>query len=285
MPSLKAVVVDTFATTPLAGAPARVVQVPSAVSLGNDQQQQIATELGSPVAFVQDTPSEQVQAETVGARSDRLPLATLVAMADGSPAEGTHTIAVDDRQINLTVDANAMVHQSLDSDTITTEKLDAGTIAEALGLKRSIADSLELQPAVVTTTSKWLVTAVPYFTNLKATTPRWEHIAESCDVDGLYVIAFETLEAAATVHARAFIQGHGEQPAAPSGAAAAGVYLSRTGAIDTSTLTIEQGDLLNRPSRLQVTVDPEVTVGGHGHITLEGSLQVPDDDGEEIIEA
>ncbi|MDH3257032.1 MAG: PhzF family phenazine biosynthesis protein, partial [Nitrospinota bacterium] len=104
-------------------------------------------------------------------------------------------------------------------------------------------------------------------------------------VDMIYVFTRETLEPGATVHSRAFAPfiGIPEDPATGSAAGALGAYLVHhkfVDKLDPSTIVIEQGFEMGRPSTIQVNVGQtggkinSIQVGGQAITVLEGSLRI-----------
>ena len=98
-----------------------------------------------------------------------------------------------------------------------------------------------------------------------------------------YVFTFETVDKAASVHARAFSPADGirEDPATGSAAGACGVYLAANGKLPSPTFVIEQGGEMRHASRIEVTVEAEgkaaktVKVGGPVTPLIRGSLRLP----------
>ena len=104
------------------------------------------------------------------------------------------------------------------------------------------------------------------------------------NVDMIYVFTRETLEPGSTVHSRAFAPfvGIPEDPATGSAGGALGAYLLQHKVIedlDSSSIIIEQGFEMNRPSTIQVSAkqaDGEIhsiQVGGQAITVLEGNLR------------
>lgn len=103
-------------------------------------------------------------------------------------------------------------------------------------------------------------------------------------VDMIYGFTRETLDSRSTVHSRAFAPflGIPEDPATGSAAGALGAYLVSHNFIenlDPSTIVIEQGFEINRPSTIQVCVGTtgkdinSIQVGGQVITVLDGSLR------------
>ena len=286
MHSMRAQVIDVFAPEALAGAPAGIVQPPSNIDLGDDQRDAIAGELVSEATAIIDAVEDQtIHITGVGSdrlEHERLPLASLFAVHDGSPSVGTYTVETKRRRYDIEVKENGTAWQTIGESIPEVDPVDATAIADAVELDPSTFDPVGLDPAITTGSRSWLVLAVPYVSDLKRITPA-AGLSDQWGVTGVYALTFETVENTSTVHARAFVDGQ-EVPAVPSGAAAAGAYLQWGDAIETPDLRIEQGDLIRRPGRIDVRSDHAVHVGGQGVCGLDGTLSVPEDD-TDIIEA
>jgi trans-2,3-dihydro-3-hydroxyanthranilate isomerase len=103
-------------------------------------------------------------------------------------------------------------------------------------------------------------------------------------VDMIYAFTRETLEPGSTVHSRAFAPfiGIPEDPATGSAGGALGAYLAQHNVIDgldPSSILIEQGFEMNRPSIIQVSIKQSngeihsIQVGGQAITVLEGNLR------------
>jgi trans-2,3-dihydro-3-hydroxyanthranilate isomerase len=101
---------------------------------------------------------------------------------------------------------------------------------------------------------------------------------------GCYAFTFETKEKTSEVHARFFAPDDNiaEDAATGSAAGALSGYLIHHGAIDANKFTIEQGDFMNRPSRIFADVKGEkgnvkrVKIGGNAVITAKGEFFLTD---------
>ncbi len=98
-----------------------------------------------------------------------------------------------------------------------------------------------------------------------------------------YVFSFETVDATAQLHARAFspMDGIREDPATGSAAGACGTYLAANGKLPGPSFVIEQGIEMKHTSRIEVSVETEgkvakeVKVGGPVTPLIRGSLRLP----------
>ena len=97
---------------------------------------------------------------------------------------------------------------------------------------------------------------------------------------GCYAFTFETKETGSLVHARFFAPNDNilEDPATGSAAGALSGYLVNHGVAKEKTFTIEQGDFMNRPSRIHadVTGSPgnveRVKIGGSSVVVAKGEV-------------
>jgi len=170
---------------------------------------------------------------------------------------------------------------------------DQAQIARALGLAREDLDeSLPIQ--AVSTGNTMLLVPVRSLADLgscKVNLPMLEEIYESHSAfgggTGCYAFTRETLEIGeARAHARFFIgQNIGEDPATGSAAGPLGGYLVHHGATRVDPVegvykfVIEQGDFINRPSRIGLEVKGEpgkverVCVSGTSVVVARGVLE------------
>ena len=170
---------------------------------------------------------------------------------------------------------------------------DQADIARALGLAREDLDeSLPIQ-AVSTGNTMLLVPvrSLADLGNCRVNQPLLSEIYERSDFfgggTGCYAFTRETIEIGeARAHARFFIgQNIGEDPATGSAAGPLGGYLVHHGAagVDPSDgvykFVIEQGDFINRPSRIGLEVKgeqgkvEEVRVGGTSVVVARGTVE------------
>jgi len=97
---------------------------------------------------------------------------------------------------------------------------------------------------------------------------------------GCHVFSFETIEKDSKIHARFFAPDDGiaEDAATGSAAGALAGYLVHHGAIDQNKFTVEQGDFINRPSRIFAEISGEkgnverVKIGGSSVIVAKGEV-------------
>lgn len=97
---------------------------------------------------------------------------------------------------------------------------------------------------------------------------------------GCYVFSFETIEKTSKIHARFFAPDDGiaEDAATGSAAGALAGYLVHHGALKAGKFTVEQGDFMRRPSRINAEVSGEkgnvskVKIGGGSVVVAKGEI-------------
>ena len=97
---------------------------------------------------------------------------------------------------------------------------------------------------------------------------------------GCYAFCFETREEASHVHARFYAPDDGiaEDPATGSAAGSLAGYLIHHGALETNQFVIEQGDFIQRPSRIHADVAGEtgridrIKIGGASVLVAQGEV-------------
>lgn len=168
-------------------------------------------------------------------------------------------------------------------ETISDEN-EIGKLAESLGLKiedLNISEDLPIQ--TVSTGIKSLdvpVKSLDAIGKIKVNSSALSDIYLARGAIGCFVFTFETKEENSKVHARFFAPDDNiaEDPATGSAAGALSGYLVHHGAIDTNKFTIEQGDFMNRPSRIFADVSGEkgnverVKIGGNSIVVAKGEV-------------
>ena len=189
----------------------------------------------------------------------------------------------------------------------------------------ALRDASNLPVARATTGLPFLLVPVAFLEPLGHAAPDMaavEALADDYDAAGVYAFTFDTLDADSTLHARMFAPGTGvpEDPVTGTASGACGAYLREVGAFETRSegrddgddesksemipeemmadvdvnvdvdgvpdeLRFEQGHFVDRPGHVRVRVGDEVRVGGRAVTALDGTLVVPSDDGDDIIEA
>jgi trans-2,3-dihydro-3-hydroxyanthranilate isomerase len=299
MDTRRVLVVDAFTDEPLAGNAAGVV--PDAAGLSAGQMQAVARELSvSETAFVEPsgsadrrlryfTPEREVDLcghATVGAHA--------ALRAEGTLDAGEHTIEteVGVLDVEVTDDGTVWMHQN--APTVREVGLAYDRVADALGVDPEPLAELtdELPLAVASTGLPFLVVPATYLEVVGGADPDDEAVAELCrevDAEGLYLFTFDALAGDSTLHGRAFVPlaGIPEDPVTGTASGAVGGYLRRHGAFDgmPEELRLEQGHYVDRPGLVRVRAREEVRVGGAAAVALEGTIRVPGEDDDDILEA
>jgi len=291
--------VDAFTDEPLSGNPAGVV--PEADGLAVDQMQAIATEMAvSETAFLSssDAADYRIRYFTPAQEVDLCGHATIASVShlhEEGLESGTITLETNVGVLEVDVHDDGTVWMSQDVPTIREVDVGYGQVAEALGVEQAALEGAraDLPLAVSSTGLSFLIVPITYLSDLGTAAPDMaaiERLTTDVDATGIYVFTFDTLEAESTLHGRMFAPGAGvpEDPVTGTASGAAGAYLDRFGAFDDEfpdELRLEQGHYVDRPGIVRVCVDGVVRVGGRGVTVLDGSLVVPDEDDDEILEA
>ncbi|MFA9424947.1 PhzF family phenazine biosynthesis protein [Natronorubrum sp. A-ect3] len=299
MKTTRVLQVDAFTDEPLTGNPAGVV--PNADGLSESQMQSIAAEMGvSETAFVRSSEraDRRIRYFTPTQEVDLCGHATIGSFAhlhdEGlEPGSSTLETNVGDLEIDLEDDGTVWMTQ----DRPQVREVDVGydRVADALGVDQAALEgaSDDIPLAVASTGLPFLIAPITYLSDVGTADPEMtavEALTDALDVTGVYLFTFDALERESTLHGRMFAPGAGvpEDPVTGTASGAVGAYLDHFGAFDDDfpdELRLEQGHYVDRPGLVRVRVDGDVQVGGRGVTVLDGSLVVPADDEEEIIEA
>jgi PhzF family phenazine biosynthesis protein len=158
---------------------------------------------------------------------------------------------------------------------------DRVALAGALGLDAAALEVPGLEPAIMSTGAMHMLVPARSLRDLeriRVDAPRLVAIAKPLGCEGCYVFCLETRDASSTAHARGFFPGIGiaEDPATGTAAGPlAASLVARRRAAESAWLTIEQGDEIGRPCRIEVRVSgSRVEVAGRCVAVAEGSLAV-----------
>jgi trans-2,3-dihydro-3-hydroxyanthranilate isomerase len=157
---------------------------------------------------------------------------------------------------------------------------DTDPLAAALGLRRADL-SRDVPPQVVDTGAAHLLVGLADRTAVDRATPDAPALRTQLapvGAQGCYVYSLDPLDERATAYARFFnpTVGIAEDPATGSAAGPLAALLVAEGVVgDDTTLSIEQGHALGRPSVIQVSVHGErIRLGGAGVLVAEGTLRI-----------
>ena len=305
METCRTLLVDAFTDEPFAGNTAGVV--PEADGLATAQMQAIARELSaSETAFLlaSEDADRRIRYFTPTQEVDLCGHATIAShallAADGAIAPGSHTLETNVGVLDIELTDGGVVWMTQSTPDVETVDIDAERMADALGVDPATLRDVgaDLPMARATTGLPFLVVPVNFLETLSGVQPDLasiEAIAEEHDATGIYAFTFDTLDAESTLHARMFAPGAGvdEDPVTGTASGACGAYLDAYEAFDElpDDLRFEQGHFVDRGGivRVDVGVDDrgrkQVRVGGEAAVALEGTLQLPDTEDDEIIEA
>jgi PhzF family phenazine biosynthesis protein len=299
MDQRRALLVDAFTETPLAGNAAGVV--PDADGLTDDQMQAVARELGaSETAFLRGSTAadRRIRYFTPATEVDLCGHATVASHAflhaDGALEAGTHSLETNVGTIEVEVTDDGVAWMTQDAPEVREVDLDYERVAGALGVDpaalRDVGRDLPL--AVASTGLAFLVVPVNFLEHVGGMDPdpvAVETLAEEVDATGVYAFTFDALSAESTLHGRMFAPGAGvpEDPVTGTASGAVGAYLRRFEAFDAlpEEMTFEQGHFADRPGHVRVRAREEIRVGGRATVALDGTLAVPPAEDDDIIEA
>jgi trans-2,3-dihydro-3-hydroxyanthranilate isomerase len=289
--------VDVFADRPLQGNPLAVV--PDATRLTEAVMQQIAREFNqSETTFV--LPATRSEAhwrlrsftpagkEAFGAGHNTLGawwwLAETGVLALGdSGACFTQEIGPSLLKVNITCESGQLSSVGMSQAPPEFGKVcgDLAELAGALGLSPGDLATDHLPAQVVSTGAPHLLVplrARAAVDRARLEVPRLASILHSLDGEGCYLFTLETLRPDSVAHARFFNPTLGIVEDAATGTAAGPLACQLVAhhlAKDDSTLRIEQGDAMGRPSVILVHVaGPAVTVSGRCVVSGSGRLLV-----------
>jgi len=155
-------------------------------------------------------------------------------------------------------------------------------IAEALGLRLSDLDA-KFPVRVVSTGFPALIVPIVSLHKIKEigiNIQTLNEVLKPMGIDMIYPFCSETIDWENTVHVRAFAPGLGipEDPATGSVAGAMGAYWASLSSDEESTMVIEQGHEMQRPSLIYVEVSKEggkiqkIRVGGQCQSVFTGNM-------------
>ncbi len=298
------VLVDVFADRPLAGNPLAVF--PNSEGLSPETMQALAREMDhAATAFL--LPSKMPGAafrQRIFSRDRAIPFA-------GHPSLGAHFVHATETRLALEEPVTRLAHEG-DGGLVHVEmRVQSGRIGmlrlrqqapvygERLGQDEisRVAAGLSLQEEnvlaanqpvqEVSTGLPVLIVPVATLSDLQNARPRYDllrGVLEGREASLVYAFTKETIAAPSAAHARAFDTGGSvEIPGAGAAAGALAAYLVSNAAVTVTpatSLVIEQGHCLNRPSTLYAEVRvkgaavSEVVVGGRVIRIGEGTLDV-----------
>ncbi len=299
METTRVLQVDAFTDEPHAGNPAGVV--PDADGLSADQMGAIAAEMAvSETAFLRSSEraDRRIRYFTPTQEVDLCGHATIGAFAhlhDEGLEPGTTTLETNVGVLEIEVAEDGTVWMRQDDPTIREVDVGYERVADALGVDRAALEgaSADIPLAVASTGLPFLIVPITYLSDLGNADPDMaavEALTDDVDATGVYCFTFDALEPESTLHGRMFAPGAGvpEDPVTGTASGAVAAYLERFGAFDgdlPEEPRLEQGHYVDRPGAVRVRLADGVRVGGRGVTVLDGSLVVPDEEEDDILEA
>ncbi|HLL99486.1 MAG TPA: PhzF family phenazine biosynthesis protein [Pyrinomonadaceae bacterium] len=294
---------DVFTDKAFAGNPLAVL--PEGTRLSGEEMQKIAREMNlSETVFV--LPSERaLRRLRIFTPMQELPLAghpvvgtwNLLARLGVVPREANGIVSIE-QELNLgilPVDVEfrdekpfqvTMTQGAFEAGAIISDERDVSRLALSLGLDSADLNiGADLPVQVVSTGIKALdvpLVSLAALGRCRINSSLLSEIYLAYGAIGCYAFTFETMEDASRVHARFFAPDDAipEDPATGSAAGSLSGYLVYHGAIDARKFTIEQGDFMQRPSRIHAEVTGEkgnvrqVRIGGQSVIVAKGEVYV-----------
>ena len=299
METIRVLQVDAFTDEPLTGNPEGVV--PNADGLSDDQMQAIAAEMAvSETAFLRSSEDadRRVRYFTPTQEVDLCGHATIGSFAhlhDEDLEPGSTTLETNVGVLDIEVAADGTVWMTQDEPSIREVDVGYDRVANALGVDAAALEgaSADIPLAVSSTGLPFLIAPITYLSDVGNAEPDMaaiEDLTDAVDAAGVYLFSFDALEPESTLHGRMFAPGAGvpEDPVTGTASGAVCAYLDRFGAFDDDLpdeLRLEQGHYVDRPGLVRVRLDDAVRVGGRGVTVLDGSIVVPEDAEDEILEA
>jgi len=299
METIRVLQVDAFTDEPLTGNPAGVV--PNADGLSDDQMQAIAAEMAvSETAFLRSSEDadRRVRYFTPTQEVDLCGHATIGSFAhlhDEDLEPGSTTLETNVGVLDIEVAADGTVWMTQDEPSIREVDVGYDRVANALGVDAAALEgaSADIPLAVSSTGLPFLIAPITYLSDVGNAEPDMaaiEDLTDAVDAAGVYLFSFDALEPESTLYGRMFAPGAGvpEDPVTGTASGAVCAYLDRFGAFDDDLpdeLRLEQGHYVDRPGLVRVRLDDAVRVGGRGVTVLDGSIVVPEDAEDEILEA
>jgi len=182
---------------------------------------------------------------------------------------GEHTIETSEDRLSITIDKDTVLMQL--SDPIIKEGPSKNEIADALNMKKSVFTDA---PVKIVSTGVFEIFAeirtIEDLRHLNLDPLSMQRLCEKHGTSGLYLFTRETFEETSDTHGRNFLPvlGITEESATGTASGALACYLDAVLGIKKDTYHFEQGDLMNKPSRIKVILTrkngaiDKVQVGG-----------------------
>lgn len=296
METTQVLLVDAFADEMLGGRPTGV----TTGDCSRAQHRAIAGELGTgATATMTDEGLEVIERD--GAHA---PVAGAVAGCLGFADEdrlaaGTHSLTVvagdgHERSYDVEFTEDRSVTVSLHEQSVTTPDIGLDRLGPALGIDSAAMQDVgaDMPLGHVDAFGGTLLVPVNFLERLSGASPDAGTLADVLAETGaarVCAFTFDTLGRETDLHARIFdpTAAGDELPASGVAAGACGRYLARQNAFDgeREAVRVECGHFLDRPATIETTVERAPEVTGRGLVSLDGTVPVPEDDSDEILEA
>lgn len=287
--------VDAFAAEPLGGIPIPVL--PDGGDASGAQLRAIAREFGAPGAVTPAEDGLRFVAEQDGAPVGEAAVGGATGLLEAGvidTGEYTLTMAADGvGGYPVAVTANRTVSVSLPEHPVHDTDLSLAEIARCIDMPTSALESVseDLPPGTVHQFGGTLYVTVNYLEHITGAEPDRATLAERCGAAGverLVALTFDTLEAGNDVHVRIFDAdgGSGGHPSAGVVAGGCGAFLADRRAFEGEVdgLRVETGHFRDRPASITTTLSSRPDVSGHAITAVEGTIAMPEEDDEDIIE-
>ena len=311
MDTRQVLLADAFADEPLGGHPVAVM--PDGEGLSGTLLCRIASEFGAAgVVTQQDDRLSYFAGAGIGDMVAGAVAGGAALVERGRVDPGTHTIGIERVDTADTGsdpdgdgDAAAVTEQEIEVDAdrtvrVTLSGLDCGStsatnadLADALGIDAAAIDdvSADLPAGRIDGYGGTLVTPVNFLEHLSRADPGVEDLTALLADDGadrLCAFTFDTLRNDTDLHARVFDPRADacEVPASGVAVGACGAHLSQNPVFDgeRSAVRAECGRFLDRPATIGTTLAAAPELSGKALTVLDGTLTLPPEDDDEIIE-
>lgn len=293
METTQVLLVDAFADEPMGGVPVPVVPE----TLSESQLRTVAGEFGASVAVSFDESGLFAVERTEGTVVEAA-VAGCVGLGERDLLEdGEHTLTVRNGEAtgyDVELRRDGEVRVRLPQLEVAASDVSVDRLAPALGVDVAALQDVgaDLPVGRLDGFGGALFVPVNFLEHLGNASPDPETLAALLAEAGatrLCAFTFDTLGRETDMHARIFdpdAEGC-ERPASGVTAAGCGRHLVANDIFDgdRETLRVESGQFLDRPGSLVTALEERPSVGARGLTALDGSLTVPEDDSDDIIEA
>lgn len=304
MDTQRAVLVDTFAAEPSGGLPIAVL--PDSADLSDQQIQAAASELGTTVAVPVDGPTDRLRVLDAGgslapddgtAIEQTVPAVVATLGHEDERETGPATVQTPTGEQAAEVSDDGRVWVDVGEPTVETADVEYPLLSEALGVDVAALEDVGADlPPLVVADGGVLVVPVNFLEHVSGVAPdpgALAEVAASVDVAAVCALTFDTLAADAAAHARTFVvDGRDwartvglEVPVTPVTVGGCLAHLHGRGTVETAQTVVEQGHFCDRPGRVHVDATAGLRVGGRTVTTLSGTVTLPADEDDGIIEA